>query len=71
MDLQDQLEVPLPDHGGWDQATTKADLLKAVVAYLGKVAPAKADAKVIAQIYDQSLIRRGYPLPASDCATLF
>ncbi len=71
MDLEEQLEVPLPDNVGWDAIRTKADFVRAVVSYVMKVAPAKADAEMVARAYDQSLIRAGYAPPASDSTPLF
>lgn len=71
MYLEEQLGVPLPDNAGWDKVRTKADFVHAVVSYLAAVAPAKADPAMIASAYDQSLMRAGYSVPASDSTPFF
>src|SRR5690242_633883 len=43
IDLEEHLDVPLPDHAGWDTIQTKADFIRVAVSYLAKVAPEKAD----------------------------
>jgi hypothetical protein len=71
IDLEEQLRIPIPDDFGGDGIKTKADFVRAVVSYLAKVAPEKADPELIALAYDQSLIRAGFALPASDETPLF
>jgi hypothetical protein len=70
-DLEEELRVNLPEQASWDDIRTKADFVRAITAFLAETEPAKADPAVISHAFDQSLTRRGLPLPASDSTPLF
>lgn len=70
IDLEELLGVPFPDAAGWDKIETKADYVRCVVSFLTLVAPDKADAELISQAFDRSLVTRGRSVPASDTSPL-